>query len=222
MYSKLLQDASRAPLLTLYPDCFSSAAGQYAHQFVRTFLLHGLPTLERCFAVAAHSQRVRDIIRALQTVTRFLHRLCCHSKSIQNAAIVAQIPLLRATVEALLVRVKAMLVANRCCTADIWEIANLKNKDLQGQVLIPEEVFDGDDDDEELARIPERNDDEEDDAELGADGLDEAESMAAAAAAAAGSGARGGRRVRLRAHLGDDEDGTLSVRSKNSSRSRVF
>lgn len=90
--------------------------------------------MEQCFQ--AHAHRVREIIRCLQSTTRFLHRLCCHSKSIQNAAVVAQIPLLRETVEALLVRVKALLVAHKCCTTDIWEIGNLKNKDLQGQVLI--------------------------------------------------------------------------------------
>lgn len=109
-------------------------ASQYAHQFVRQFLLHGLPVLEQCFRT--HTQRVREVIRSMQQTTRFLHRLCCHSKCSQNAAIVAQIPLLRETVEALLVRVKALLVANKCCTTDIWEIGVLKNKDLDGQILI--------------------------------------------------------------------------------------
>lgn len=112
--------------------------------------------LDKCFR--QNADRVREILRSLQSATRFLHRLCCHSKvnlntfcvpsehnvslynpskkkTIKISAIVAQIPLLRESIETLLVRVKALLVANKCCTTDIWEIGSLKNKDLHGQLL---------------------------------------------------------------------------------------
>lgn len=122
---------------------------------MRLFIQHGLPTLSKCFT--GYSERIRKLLRCLQDTTRYLHRLCCHSKVIrlfnlnsifsfvnfssfyqyiQNSAIVAQIPFVRETLETLLVRVKELMVTNNCASTDVWNIGNLKNKDLHGHVIV--------------------------------------------------------------------------------------
>lgn len=79
-------------------------------------------------------------------------------QSIQNTAIVAQIPFVRETIEILLMRVKALMVANNCLSDDVWEIGKLKNKDLHGHILCDPEPLMTDDDVARDDFIPENDD----------------------------------------------------------------
>lgn len=99
-------------------------------------------------------ERVSEFLKSLQVTTRFLHKLCCHSKvktatrtpisqpnsnltfthpfshsqAIKNTAIIVQIPGLRETVEQFVFKVKAALAANKC--SSVFSMGNLKNKNL--------------------------------------------------------------------------------------------
>ncbi|XP_054081207.1 Fanconi anemia group D2 protein homolog isoform X3 [Zeugodacus cucurbitae] len=103
-----------------------------AHVYLKLFLQHGLRVLDQFFR--DEPGRVSEFLKNLQTVTRFLHNLCCHSKALQNTAIISQIPALRETVETIVFRVKALMTANKC--SSVFSMGNLKNKDLHGDVIL--------------------------------------------------------------------------------------
>ncbi|XP_075147776.1 fancd2 [Haematobia irritans] len=105
---------------------------KYSHMYLKLVLQHGLPVFEQY--LRKNPERVCDLIKIMQTTTRYLHHLCCHSKAIKNTAIVSQIPFLRETVENYVFRIKALLTANKC--ASVFSMGNLRNKDLHGDDLI--------------------------------------------------------------------------------------
>ncbi|XP_014088001.2 Fanconi anemia group D2 protein homolog [Bactrocera oleae] len=103
-----------------------------AHVYLKLFLQHGLRVLDHL--LRDDPARVSEFLKNLQTVTRFLHNLCCHSKALQNTAIIVLIPALRETVETLVFRVKALMTANKC--SSVFTMGNLKNKDIHGDVIL--------------------------------------------------------------------------------------
>uniref|UniRef100_A0A1Q3FAC5 Putative fanconi anaemia protein fancd2 nuclease n=1 Tax=Culex tarsalis TaxID=7177 RepID=A0A1Q3FAC5_CULTA len=120
---------------------------RYAHTYVKLFQQVGLKTLEDMLKASA--DRVSHLISMLQHSTRYLHNICCHSKSAKDKSLVAQVPFIRETVETLIYSVKAVLAANDC--SDVFWMGNLKNKDLKGDLLLsqqePEDEMDDDDQD---------------------------------------------------------------------------
>ncbi|XP_019844495.2 Fanconi anemia group D2 protein isoform X2 [Bactrocera dorsalis] len=109
-----------------------------AHVYLKLFLQHGLRVIDNL--LREEPARVSEFLKNLQTVTRFLHNLCCHSKALQNTAIVGQIPALRETVETIVFRVKALMTSNKC--SSVFTMGNLKNKDLHGDVILSENTLD--------------------------------------------------------------------------------
>ncbi|XP_039954173.1 Fanconi anemia group D2 protein [Bactrocera neohumeralis] len=109
-----------------------------AHVYLKLFLQHGLRVIDNL--LRDEPARVSEFLKNLQTVTRFLHNLCCHSKALQNTAIVGQIPALRETVETIVFRVKALMTSNKC--SSVFTMGNLKNKDLHGDVILSENSLD--------------------------------------------------------------------------------
>ncbi|KAH8381489.1 hypothetical protein KR093_006396 [Drosophila rubida] len=105
---------------------------KHSQLFLKLLLQHGLPVLETI--VRDSPERLVKFLRELQNVTKFLHNLCCHSKSIKNTAIICYIPSLRETLETLVFRVKALLAANKCHAA--FHISILDNKDLHGDAIV--------------------------------------------------------------------------------------
>ncbi|KAM7362212.1 fancd2 [Cochliomyia hominivorax] len=105
---------------------------KHSHLYLKLVLQHGLTVFEKY--LRQNPERVCELIKTMQTTTRFLHHLCCHSKAIKNTAIVSQIPFLRETVENYVFRIKALLTANKC--ASVFSMGNLKNKDLHGDDLV--------------------------------------------------------------------------------------
>uniref|UniRef100_A0A182PS96 Fanconi anemia group D2 protein n=1 Tax=Anopheles epiroticus TaxID=199890 RepID=A0A182PS96_9DIPT len=121
---------------------------RFAQIFIKLFLKSGLPALETILRCSA--ERASNLLSTLQTTTRYLHNVCCQTKVSKgtgsSAGALAQIPFVRESVETLVYRVKAALVANRC-SAVFW-MGNLKNKDMQGE-LIASQLPQPDSDDEE-------------------------------------------------------------------------
>uniref|UniRef100_A0A182W1S1 Fanconi anemia group D2 protein n=1 Tax=Anopheles minimus TaxID=112268 RepID=A0A182W1S1_9DIPT len=121
---------------------------RFAQIFIKLFLKSGLPALETILRSSA--ERASNLLSTLQITTRYLHNVCCQTKVAKgtgsSAGAVAQIPFVRESVETLVYRVKAALVANRC-SAVFW-MGNLKNKDVQGE-LIASQLPQPDSDEEE-------------------------------------------------------------------------
>ena len=82
------------------------------------------------------------LIGTLQKGTRYLQNICGHAKIAQDVALSAKVPLLKKSLDSLIVTAKAMLAANNCL--DAFELGTLKNKDLKGheiQTQLPDEYL---------------------------------------------------------------------------------
>ncbi|XP_050081321.1 Fanconi anemia group D2 protein homolog [Anopheles maculipalpis] len=122
---------------------------RFAQIFIKLFLKSGLPALETILRSSA--ERASNLLSTLQTTTRYLHNVCCQTKVTKgagsSAGALAQIPFVRESVETLVYRVKAALVANRC-SAVFW-MGNLKNKDMQGELIASQQPEPESDEEEE-------------------------------------------------------------------------
>lgn len=109
---------------------------KYSQLILKLFLQDGMPAVEK--SLKGNADRVKALLKSVQGTTRFLHRLCCQSKSVKNAAIIPLIPGLRQVVESFNYAVKAALVANKCLSAFL--LGNLKNNDLEGEEILSQVV----------------------------------------------------------------------------------
>lgn len=98
---------------------------------LKIFLISGLPMME--IMMKTNTDAVYKVLRTIQTTTRFLHHLCCQSKLTKDTTIVAHIPSFKQTIESIIYRVKAALVANNCSSA-FW-LGVLRNKDIDGEEI---------------------------------------------------------------------------------------
>ena len=117
---------------------------------LKIFLSHGIPILE--IELKSEPDRVVEIFKTIQSNTRFLHHLCCYSKLMKDASLMTYVPQFRLTLETLVFRVKAALVANGCSAA-FW-MGNLRNRDLQGEDILSQSTEasreENEDEDEEM------------------------------------------------------------------------
>lgn len=73
------------------------------------------------------------LIGSLQRGTRYLQNICGHAKIEQDVALSAKVPLLKKSLDSLIITAKAMLAANNSLEA--FELGTLKNKDLRGHEI---------------------------------------------------------------------------------------
>lgn len=99
---------------------------------LKLFLSHGLPIFE--ITLRTNAERVVEIMKIMQQSTRFAQNLCCHSKVSKDLGLVSFVPQLKLTLETLVYRVKALLVANNC-SEGFW-LGNLRNKNLRGEDIL--------------------------------------------------------------------------------------
>ncbi|KAL1497121.1 hypothetical protein ABEB36_008131 [Hypothenemus hampei] len=99
---------------------------------LKIFLTQGIPMME--ILMKKHTTEVCNVFKTIQTTTRFLHHLCCQSKMTQDSSIVAHIPSFKQTLESIVYRVKAALVANNCSSA-FW-LGNLRNRNIDGEDIL--------------------------------------------------------------------------------------
>ena len=99
--------------------------------YIDSFLKLGMPLLD--FIFREKNSEVTSLLKSLQQGTRCLQHYCTHSKNIKDISLTRYVPPLRKSMEMFLFRVKAMLGANNC--TDAFTIGNLKNKNLQGDVI---------------------------------------------------------------------------------------
>lgn len=127
---------------------------------LKLFLNQGIPILE--IMLKAKPDEVVDIFKTMQSTTRFLHHLCCHSKLTKDTSLISYVPQFRLTLETLVYRVKAALVANNC--SDAFWMGNLRNRDLHGEDILTQDstsTENGNDEEEEDV-MPEDEDSEDD------------------------------------------------------------
>lgn len=132
-----------------------------SNAILKLFLNQGIPILE--IMLKAKPDDVVDIFKTIQSTTRFLHHLCCHSKLTKDTTLLANVPQFRLTLETLVYRVKAALVANNC--SDAFWMGNLRNRNLHGEDILTQESTStengNDDDDENNDALPEEEDSDE-------------------------------------------------------------
>ena len=90
------------------------------------------------------------LIGSLQRGTRYLQNICGHAKIEQDVALSAKVPLLKKSLDSLIITAKAMLAANNSLEA--FELGTLKNKDLRGheiQTQLSDEELDVEEEEEE-------------------------------------------------------------------------
>lgn len=98
---------------------------------LKLFISQGVPILE--LNLKTRTQEVLEVLKILQQSTRFLQSLCCHARLKNDMALMSKVPYMRQTLETLIYKVKAVLVANNCSEA-FW-MGNLKNKNIHGEVI---------------------------------------------------------------------------------------
>lgn len=129
---------------------------------LKLFLNQGIPILE--IMMKTKPDEVLEVFKTIQSTTRFLHHLCCHSKLTKDARLIAYVPQFRLTLETLVYRVKAALVANDC--SDAFWMGNLRNRDLHGEDILTQEstsTGNGEEDEDVLPEDEESDGDEESD-----------------------------------------------------------
>ena len=99
--------------------------------YIDLFLKLGMPLLDYVFR--EKNSEVTSLLKSMQQGTRCLQHYCTHSKNLKDVLLTRHVPLLRKTLETFVFRVKAMLNVNNC--TDAFTIGNLKNKNLQGDII---------------------------------------------------------------------------------------
>lgn len=129
---------------------------------LKLFLNQGIPILE--IMLKTKPDEVVDIFKTMQSTTRFLHHLCCHSKLTRDTSVITYVPQFRLTLETLVYRVKAALVANNC--SDAFWMGNLRNRDLHGEDILTQESTSTENDNEEEEDDDALPEDEDSDEEI--------------------------------------------------------
>ncbi len=147
--------------------------------YVDSFVRHCIPLLDRCFK--GRRDECLDLLKKMQANTRLLQMVCNHSKIQNDPCMSRHVPALKRSLETVLYRVKGMLQLNGA--TELFTMAVLKNKDLQGRELVEEsfattttntqDASDGEEEGEDEEE--ERDQDEEDLPEEDASELEEEE-----------------------------------------------
>ncbi|KDR12150.1 Fanconi anemia group D2 protein isoform X3 [Zootermopsis nevadensis] len=109
---------------------------QQSQVILKLFLSDGMPVLEAL--LKSKCADVISMLKVLQVTTRYLHALCISTKREKMARLTNYVPVVRRTLEALIFRVKGMLVANN--SADAFWMGNLKNKTIKGEEILTQDM----------------------------------------------------------------------------------
>lgn len=85
--------------------------------------------------IVLHTSEVVVVIKLMQKLTRLCNQLCVHSKVIQDKTVIKQIPEYRALAEKLINEMASALAANNLLP-QVWEVAQLKNKNIYGEEVL--------------------------------------------------------------------------------------
>ncbi|XP_049839664.1 Fanconi anemia group D2 protein isoform X1 [Schistocerca gregaria] len=152
-----------------------SAVIRMSQQLLKLFLNSGIRLMDAF--LRDKREEVILLLKDLQKYNRFLHNLCFYTKEQKNVAVTKFVPRLRLTLEQLRVQVKSVLAANGCIGA--FTAGNLRNRNLQGEVISSQSTVDGGEYDAAGQSNPDDDDggddDDDDDAEGDGDDPEEEE-----------------------------------------------
>ncbi|CAG9576135.1 unnamed protein product [Danaus chrysippus] len=131
---------------------------------IKLFVTYGIPILQLEFK--HNPQRILGIWSVLQKSTRFLQSVCCHSKLKNDKVLMVKIPTVKELLETLIYKVKSVLALNECSEA--FEMGNLKNRNIQGEIIASQVTVDDIEVQEDCDdHLPDDSDSEDSDQELG-------------------------------------------------------
>ena len=143
---------------------------------LEAFLKFCIPVIERHFATKRST--CEAVLKDTQQSTRYLQYVCTHSKKYN--VLTNQVPVLKKTLESFIYAVKSILAKNDAIS--LFWMGNLKNKNLDGEVIADD--VDDDDDDDDAGSVSSRQNDheegdlpEEDESDADEDGSDEGEDL---------------------------------------------
>ena len=110
---------------------FLATTLKLSRYYIDSFLKLAMPLLD--FLFRDKNNEITALLKSLQQGTRCLQHYCTHSKKLKNVSLTRYVPPLKKSLEMFVFRVKAMLGVNNC--RDAFTIGNLKNKNLQGDVI---------------------------------------------------------------------------------------
>lgn len=99
--------------------------------FVDAFTIQAMPLLDQIYR--SQYENIQALLKSMQLSTRSLHHICGHSKIVKSVLLTNQIPLVKKSLEQLMLRVKEMLSINKC--EEGYMIGILKNRDLMGEEI---------------------------------------------------------------------------------------
>eukprot|EP00899_Mesostigma_viride_P005633 jgi/Mesvir1/15070/Mv14717-RA.1 len=110
-----------------------AAAVKFGGKFVDGFLKGIMPMLQGPRFLSVHEASVLQLLERLQKGTRCVQTLCSEGKTRQLVSVAAKVPAVKRVMERFLFTVKALMHGSELAGA--FQIANLKHKDLRGQVV---------------------------------------------------------------------------------------
>ena len=113
--------------------------------FMNLFLSNAMPLISNSFVLRRNL--TANILTQMQKATRQLQHLCAHAKSTRNQGMMAVVPSLKRTLEAIIFKVKALAAKHGCM--NMFRIGNLKNRNIDGTCVEEEQDSSGGDDDSE-------------------------------------------------------------------------
>ena len=123
-------------------------------------IISGMTLVEKNFR--SKREDCVKLIGSLQRGTRYLQNICGHAKIEQDVALSAKVPLLKKSLDSLIITAKAMLAANNSLEA--FELGTLKNKDLRGheiQTQLSDEELEVEEEEEEEGEEDNEGEEEE-------------------------------------------------------------
>lgn len=135
--SKIVLEFQLAIELVRTQESLVGSAMRAGRAFVEFFTRNYLPFLKNNFK--QDYATVVPILKGQQKATRLLQSLCSHGKSLRDPSLTAIVPSLRKALELLLYKVKDVLVSHSKNQA--FTVADLKNRNIQGDVVSAEEQY---------------------------------------------------------------------------------
>jgi len=109
---------------------------------LKLFLTEGMTVCQNLFKL--RTIEVSKLLKNLQIITRYIQNICNYAKVVKDNALSNCLPNVRGILEALILKVKNIIVLNGC--TDALFIGILKNVDIKGEEIVPQNDDDDDDD----------------------------------------------------------------------------
>lgn len=112
---------------------------------LKLFLAEGMTVCQNLFKV--RTKEVSKVLKNLQVITRYIQNICNYTKVVKDNALSNCLPNIRGILEALILKVKNVIVMNGCTDALFMGI--MKNMDIKGDEIMSQNDSSNDSDDDD-------------------------------------------------------------------------